>query len=206
MYMESDCRLGLFKSRLGSLLLLVICVVGLWFPKTVHAQTAVTLTVVSEPGDPWFSWFEQRGPAVLTFGHAGCLGVDTNGFCVGGSWPTIAGAHWIWKSQLVTPVQAIYGTPVVAFAKSFTVPVSATNVTGQIQVNADNVYVLYLNGVIVGSDGNVGAVETYAIKPALGTNTIVLAAYSLPSGPGATPYTNPAGVIYRAQVSFLQGY
>ena len=202
MYMER--RMGLFRSRIGSLLLLVICSTGLWFPKAAHAQTAVTLTVASEPGDPWFSWFGQRGSAVLTFGHAGCLGVDANGFCVGGSWPTIAGAHWIWKSQLVTTAQAKYGTPVVYFVTSFTVPATATNITGQIQITADNVYVLYLNGVIVGSDGNVDAVKTYSIQPVTGTNTIVVKAYSLPSGPGATPYTNPAGVIFQAQASFLQ--
>lgn len=185
-------------------LLLLFCMAfSAWQTKAAHAQVAVTYTLASEPGDLVIGPTGLRHKAVLTHGHAGCTGVDANGFCTGGIWPTLAGAHWIWSTRLVSGTEAAYGTAWLTFAKTFTIPVSATIVAGQIQITADNVYELYLNGLPVGSGGDLSKIDTYSLTPRPGSNTLLIRALGLNGNTTSTPFTNPAGLIYSAQVSFL---
>lgn len=171
-----------------------------------HGQATTTITMVSEPGDVAVDASGRKHHAVLTYGHYGCNGVDASGFCSGGSWSTIPGAHWIWTHQLVTQVQAVNGTGWTTFTRTFTIPGDAVHVTGQIQIAADDVYTIYLNGVVVGSRGETGVVSSFDLTPLhLGSNTLKIRVLSLPQGPKFTPYTNPAGLIYRTSVSFAHG-
>src|SRR5438045_791058 len=121
-------------------------------PAAVAAPT--TLTLVSEPGDAWSDAAGNSGGAVLTYGHGGCDAVDGDGFCTSGLWGKLPGAHWIWRSRLPTPDEAANGSGVVTFTKTFSVPPSAAGASGTIRVTADNSYQLYLNGVLLGQDGD----------------------------------------------------
>ncbi len=190
--------------RALALLSLVSLAFSPWRPAATHAQIELTTdTLVSEPGDLVIGPTGGRHDAVLTYGHSGCTGVDNNGFCTGGLWPTLPGAHWIWNRRLVSATEAVYGTPWLTFEKSFTIPMSATNVTGQIQLTADNVYELYLNGLPIGGDGNVSKIDTYGLAPRNGSNTLLIRVFGLPANPTFTPATNPAGLIYSAQISYV---
>ena len=188
--------------RFVSVLLLACSLIGSGYVDAVHAQSVTTLTLVSEPGDTFTNQAGHVHRAVLTFGHFGCNSVDANGFCAGGSWPTITGAHWIWSSQLVSPAEAVNGTQWLTFKRTFSVPGTATNVSAQIQIDGDNVFELYLNGVVVGASGCTANIQTYTFTPRLGKNTLLVRAFSLPQGPHSTPFTNPAGVTYKATISY----
>jgi hypothetical protein len=39
------------------------------------------------------------GLSVLSVPNIGCTGVDANGYCTGGIYPALQGAHWIWKAH-----------------------------------------------------------------------------------------------------------
>lgn len=196
----------LFRIRTMLMLLLSFGLSAVPIVQVAHAQTTTTITMVSEPGDVAIDNAGHKHRAVLTYGHYGCNGVDADGYCSGGSWSRIPGAHWIWTRQLVTQAQAINGTPWMTFTKSFTIPENAVHVTGQIQIAADDVYELYLNGVPVGSRGDTGIVSSFDLTPLhLGNNTLKIRVLGLPEGPTFTPYTNPAGLIYQASVSFSHG-
>jgi hypothetical protein len=175
--------------------------------------TPTMLTLVSEPGDRWTDGVNS-GSAVLTFGHVGCNDVDSAGFCTSGFWVTdaapIPDAHWIWKSQNVTPDEALNGTPLISFQKDFTLPSDATDISGTITVTVDDTYELYVNGVFLGAEPNdYGTAEIFTITPESGLlvpglNTIVVKAANFPSGIGSDdPNSNPAGVRYRADFTYV---
>jgi hypothetical protein len=168
----------------------------------------MTVTLVSEPGDPWTDG-TNSGSAVLTFGNNGCNAVDANGFCISGFWlsfVSIPGAHWIWKTQNVTFEEATSGIPPITFQKDFFLPADATGINGTITITVDDTYELYLNGVFVGADNDWTTVETYTFTSESGLlvpglNTISVRAV----GVGievSDSYNNPAGVIFRAIVSY----
>jgi hypothetical protein len=201
--------------RCGALLLLAALLLAL--PSTLgHAHplaaSETSLTLVSAAGDPWTDAFGHTGPAVLTFGHIGCDAVDLDGFCEWGFWNvvTIPDAHWIWTAQNITPEEARVGAPPVSFRKTFTLPSTATNRWGEIRITVDDAYQLYLNGVFVGA-GTVmppddwTSVETFALQPRPGLNTLEVRAVSIGYGPERTPYDNPSGVLYRADIRYTAG-
>lgn len=192
-------------SLLSAVTMLPVSAYGAHAQQSRAARDGVTttLTLVSEPGDTWTDEGGRHYRSVLTFGHYGCNRVDARGFCTGGSWPTIPGAHCIWSHRLVSPAEALYGTPWLTFTKSFVVPPRAMSIQAHIAVDADNVYELYLNGSPIGSNGNVGIIGTHAVSPRAGKNTVTIRAFSWSEGAKSTPYTNPAGFIYAVKVSFI---
>lgn len=168
----------------------------------------IALTVVSSAGDPWrIDATGETGSAVLTYGHLGCLAVDANGICTDGdsAWlsavSAMPGAHWIWKTQLVSDDEALNGTQTVTFATSFTVPDGALDPTATVSVLADDFYDLYVNGAFVGSGYLHYGTGAFPIVPVPGVNTVEVAAYSTALA-GGDPYTSPAGVIYRIDVRY----
>ena len=129
-------------------------------------------------------------------------------------WPSITGATWIWSSDRVDNENE-FGPYI--FTKKFTLPSSATSITGTIQITADNAYELELNSERIGSDGTVSTppidhdqdqdhvrrwsgIETYTVTPKAGDNVLVVRASNY--GGWVDPDTNPAGIIYRMDVSY----
>jgi hypothetical protein len=187
---------------------LVLTAVSLPLPASSHA--ANTLVVVSDTSGVWTNHFGTRsGTAVLTYGNRGCGGVDADGFCTGGAWPIIAGAHWVWDRRNVTPAHAIQGVRPLNFVWSFALPEDATNIQGKLAITADNAYRVSLDGARVGKDGVLDrhgddpswtSVETFEIHPVPGSNTITIRAVNYRST--GSPFDNPAGILFRADITF----
>jgi hypothetical protein len=151
-------------------------------------------SVVSRVGVAWAADDATSGTAVLTYDNVGCTAVDASGFCTGGSWPTISGAHWVWRTQNVTPDEALNGTPWVTFTDSFQVDHAGSVST--LLITAADEYTVSVNGTQIGSDLTSDiAVDRYQFTPVVGTNALTVTAKTLPGS--GTPYDNPAGVIYR---------
>jgi hypothetical protein len=158
------------------------------------------MTVVSEPGDPWHMTNGKFGLARLAYGNIGCNAIDPQGFCTAGIWPTVSGAHWIWKTRLETPHQVRHGDA-ATFFKGFWIPTDATGISGSIQITADNAYRLFLNDVFVGADQDYPTVETFSITPQPAFNAFTIMAANS-AEPALTRYTNPAGLAFRADITF----
>jgi hypothetical protein len=119
---------------------------------------------------------------------------------------------------MVTQEEAYNGTPPITFRKIFTIPETATEINGSIRITADNAYELYLNGKLIGKEGvlvpmppdyNIRqwdwlTIETYPFIPKPGENEIkiIVINYAQPYS-WANPYSNPAGLIYRADISYI---
>ena len=115
---------------------------------------------------------------------------------VEGTWPGIEGATWIWKSYTIDPATAATGEGPITFRRQFTLEKPAS---GKLMITADNEYEVKLDGVRLGSDGYYPRVNTYEIeKISSGKHTLSFAVTNAPQdSPLASPYTNPAGLLFR---------
>lgn len=133
-------------------------------------------------------------PSVLTWKH--------------GSWPLIAGAQWISSAYWVEdPVNDSWRL----FTRSFSVPSNATNLSGTLQITADNAEEVELNSSPVGLDGEVygpftdnqewNTILSHSVSPQPGNNTleVMMRNYAMPSG---TVTSNPAGLIYKMDYEY----
>lgn len=113
---------------------------------------------------------------------------------------SIPGATWIWSAAKVADPIA---TTTVMFSKAFTA--TSTMSQAMLSIAADNSYVVKVNGVTVASNLdalNFSSVATYNIASAIvaGTNilTVEVVNFALPN---ATSETNPAGLLYKLDMS-----
>jgi len=125
------------------------------------------------------------------------------------SWPTISETNWIssaYYTELTRPDSWRLFSDVIE------IPSCATNITGSLSVTSDNAEEVYLNEVLLGTDGEVQDVShddqewnTVLNYPLIGlqagTNTLKIIvrnyAYSTDS-----PTVNPTGLIYKAIVNY----
>ncbi len=187
---------------LAALLLVALAGAAIMWQVGAHASPArVNVTLVSAPGDPFTDDVGNAGTAVLTYGHAGCSGVDANGFCTGAAWlaASIPDAHWIWETRLTQPSQDNHP---VTFTKTFTIPPNATSISGGIQITADNGFDLQVNGIEIGQNHNFTVVSNFDVSSALrpGENTITA---KVTNDCCFDAFGNPAGLLYRADVSYV---
>jgi hypothetical protein len=171
--------------------------------ETRIAEITITQTVVSDTTNEWWDGAAWQ-PAVACWVYP--------------DWPSIPGATWIWRSYKITSWEE-HG-PVI-FRKGFTLPENAFDITGSIQITADNAYELYLNGRLIGRDGFVTSppihhkddplhairwkgIETYNFVPQPGENEIIIKAVNYRSDIISWRF-NPAGLIYRADISYKLG-
>jgi hypothetical protein len=187
--------------RLKHLFLLsMVMVLLMSHAPAVYAQTG-SITLVTNPATITYLTCHStscQGRARLTYGHVGCQ----DNACTTGLWPRISGARWVWKSQMVTPAEALSGSK-VWFFQNFTLPASATRLRGQFRISTDNRYELWVNGQLIGRDSNWQSVETFNIDvPTLSTGNWVMVIVTQDGVPGSTPYSNPAGLIYKATLSY----
>ncbi|HEX8032369.1 MAG TPA: hypothetical protein VF510_00895, partial [Ktedonobacterales bacterium] len=197
-----------FLIGIAALLLVGLVGAAVWWQVGAHASPAtVSVSVVSDTSVQYSMVSGKSGPAVLTFGHNGCGAVDSNGICTSGGWTQVQsafpGAHWIWPTTLWDP--NTQSMDAVTFTKQLTLPISAVNITGKIVIAADNFYLLQVNGQDVGRGEDWTHPDTYDLSPFLhaGANTITARAGNDPYDPD--PVGNPAGLIYRADVSYDRG-
>jgi hypothetical protein len=184
---------------------------GLLTPAAAGARMAQSLVVVSDTSGTWVNHFgTTSGSAKLTHGNRGCYHVNAGGYCTGGAWPKISGAHWVWTNRNVSPAHALEGVRKLDFTWTFSLPDDATNIGGTLQITADNAYRVFLNGVAFGHDGQLNrrgddgswaSIETYTIQPVPGANTVTVRAVNYRSS-SSNPFDNPAGIIFRADISY----
>jgi len=128
------------------------------------------------------------------------------------SWPTITDATWISSADYTENPRPDSWR---LFSSLIELPSSAINIIGNISVTSDNAEEVYLNEVLIGSDGEVQgtAVDNQEWNTILnhsltglhaGTNElgIIVRNYAYNTD---SPTVNPAGLIYKAEITYEIG-
>ncbi|UCG94963.1 MAG: DUF4842 domain-containing protein [archaeon] len=127
------------------------------------------------------------------------------------NWNDVDGATWIWRTYYTDVVWEYDNVPADGwyFMKTFDVP--GEPVSGQININADNAYKLYLNGDFVGEEGAMdrdgpdyyewGTEDSFALTNLdSGTNEIEVRAMNYFRTGSST--SNPAGLAFNAEICY----
>jgi hypothetical protein len=141
------------------------------------------------------------GLSVLSVPNIGCTAVDQNGFCTGGIYPSLRGAHWIWKTHETVMEQNTSDYGPVIFVRRIDVPTTADTISAQIRITADNAYELFINGTPIGTGNDWNVISTFpvtALQP--GANWLVAKVTNF-AGPAA-PFENPAALLYKLRVTY----
>ncbi|MEM0449121.1 MAG: hypothetical protein QW520_04800 [Methanomassiliicoccales archaeon] len=160
------------------------------------------MQIVSDANTEWSGDNSTWYPAVHCWAHP--------------SWPTIPGAYWIWRTELTDPGEEYNTVPEGGwwFREKFTLPSNAFDIQASLlSSNADNAYVIGINGVVLGGDGNMNkdgpdhqewsTVEQFPVPAGIivpGGNELQLRALNYFSWGDA--YSNPAGLIYKLSVCY----
>lgn len=166
-----------------------------FFPLGAANEKNETVIVVSDRLTEFSLDGRTWSPAVATWVHP--------------SWPVLKGATWIWRVAHVSKDEAMYGSPVVTFRRTFTPPAGRTHAT--LKITADNAYQVSLNGEVIGSSGELKATSTvddghwhtidaYAVPLRPGENVLIVRAVNYRS-PAASGDGNPAGVVFSLAVA-----
>jgi hypothetical protein len=117
-------------------------------------------------------------------------------------WASIPGASWIWPYYRVDSADK-FGP--YDFKKEFALPDDISDAAGSFQISSDDIYTLYINGELIADNVDaVGVVNTYQFTPLPELNVIEITAFNI-LGFGVNPESNPAGIIYRADINFTMG-
>jgi len=169
----------------------------------------VTLTIVSGDAgisvyDPWSSYLAPYAPGWTSLDAAVATWVHP-------SWPGIDGAKWISTAYYIeNPVSDSWRW----FHTEFIIPSNVEILSAAVTlVTADNAERVWLNGTIIGEDGEVegpftdnaewGTIVSYAINPLIigQTNSLdfIVRNYAMAGG---TAETNPTGLIFKAEITY----
>jgi hypothetical protein len=107
---------------------------------------------------------------------------------------TIPGAFWIWKTAQGSLAD---DAAVVIFKERFTAEKAGW---GKIQITADNKYRLRLNGKEIAREGDWPTIDVYDVYVVKGENLLKVRVKNFPTG--TVPPNNPAGLIYRLEVTY----
>ncbi|MCX8189691.1 MAG: putative metal-binding motif-containing protein [Candidatus Diapherotrites archaeon] len=177
--------------------------VGLLLAATTMAGTMTivsdTSTNVYGPIDHYAGidssdWVTSKA-AVLTWVHS--------------SWPTIPNASWISSAyNTEDPINDSWRL----FEREFELPVCAINLSGKLSITSDNAEEAYLNGALIGHDGEIDGPFTddqewntvwdyplTGLQPGKNKLQVIVRNYAMA---GSTPQTNPTGLIYKAEISY----
>jgi len=126
------------------------------------------------------------------------------------SWPSITGATWISSAvETETPRNNTWRL----FSDTLNLPECAANITGNlIKVTSDNAEEVYLNGALIGSDGEVqttpvdnqewSTVLSYPLNGlTVGSNSLKTIVRNYASATD-DPHANPTGLIYRVEATY----
>jgi len=191
-------RVARLLSLAGAMLVLVAV-------PSVASASSHTFWRVSAPNQLWVDpGAGTAGLSVLSVPNIGCNAVDANGFCTGGIYPSLPGAHWIWKTAETVEAQNTSDYGPVIFVRRIDVPRRAETVEARIKITADNGYDLFVNGTPVGSGADWHVITPFpltgmaAFHP--GANWLVIKVTNF-AGP-ALPFENPAALIYKVRVTY----
>ncbi|MGH3141310.1 MAG: hypothetical protein ACRDQE_16405 [Gaiellales bacterium] len=192
-------RVARLLSLAGAMLVLVAA-------PSVASANSHTFWRASAPNQLWVDpGAGAAGLSVLSVPNIGCTGVDMNGFCTGGIYPSLRGARWIWKTHETVLEQNTSPYGPVVFVRRVDVPRNADNpIHAQIRITADNAYDLFVNGAPVGSGNDWTVITTFQLTGAAslhpGANWLVIRVTNF-AGPPA-PFENPAALLYKLRVHY----
>jgi len=171
----------------------------------VHVVEDECISVISDAGVEWLgldeiTWYN----AVPSYVHP--------------SWPAIPEAIWIWRTENTDVVYEYDNVPQYTtdpkygwlFKKQVTLPDTAFDILGSIDINADNSYEFFLNGVFVDGEGTMHrdgpdgqewkTIKNYSLDVNPGSNELSFRALNyFRTG----TYTgNPAGLIFKAIICY----
>jgi hypothetical protein len=173
--------------------------------------TEECLDIASDANVEWLDPYDTSGPTWKS----------TIPCYVHPSWPSISGATWIWRTQYTDPAWEYSNVPQYStdpvkygwlFKRDFNLPDGAYDISGSIDITADNGYELSVSGNPIGGDGSMhingpdykewSTIETYDITSAItsGTNTISVRALNWFSGGSSS--SNPAGFTFKAHTCY----
>jgi len=171
--------------------ILRILLVLLFLPAIAQAQAQAPPLVASDTHTEFSLDGKKWSPAIVAWIYPG--------------WPTMKDALWIWSSYKVSPEEALNGSPVITFRRTFTVKARGR---ATLQITADNGYEASFNGKLLGSNGPMDpksgndqdwhTFDTYDVPLNPGPNTLTIRAVNYHS-PGATrdPEANPGGLVFK---------
>ncbi len=119
-------------------------------------------------------------------------------------WTKIAGAKWIWFEKSVSKPQELTDG---YFERKFDIPANAEAINGTFHVAADNTVKCVLNAklLVYTEKSNTAYLKEIVVpmgsvmKP--GSNRLLCTVTNL-GGKGSTPFNNPAGLLYRMDMSW----
>ena len=176
--------------KLVKFLIILITGILIWFtPKASYASSLPS--IISDSQTQYFDGASWQN-SIPTWVHPG--------------WPQIGGATWIWQSATVNPAKVEFGEGPISFRKQFNISKPSK---GVLKITADNAYKVLLDGNFIGSEGNLDpngpieyswrTIETYNLNNiSEGDHILTFLVVNYYAGfPGPTPFTNPAGLVYR---------
>jgi hypothetical protein len=192
---RSTMRVARLLSLAGAMLVLVAV-------PSVASASSHTFWRASAPRQLWVDpGAGTAGLSVLSVPNIGCNAVDPAGFCTAGIYPSLRGAHWIWKTHRTVMAQNTSPYGPVIFVRRIDVPRRAESVHGRIRITADNSFRLFVNGTATGSGNDWRFIRTFqvgSLHP--GTNWMVVKVKNF-AGPAA-PFENPAALLYKLRVRY----
>ncbi len=146
-----------------------------YYPLTIVSDTETLFYDANATEPDWV-------PSVATWVH--------------GSWPSIAGATWIWESYNALNPRA---GDTVEFKREFTVQGTPTAAT--FSITTDNEYTFDINGIPVGGDNDWTTIETGDVLAGIltGENLLNITAINW-AWPTDSPTTNPGGLLYKLEI------
>jgi len=176
-------------------LALVATIAALADTTTIYSDTSVMVYDVLDSYAPLDSsaWVNPA-PAVVTWKHS--------------SWPTLDPASWISDTYYIEG--NIAGNTWRRFGKTVELCEGAYNISGEINATADNAEEAYVNGNLVGSDGEVqgafvdnqewSTIKTYYFVASADTLNFdfIVRNYSGQN----SPTSNPTGLIFNATINY----
>ena len=152
---------------------------------TVYSDTSLTvygpLDEYKPLNDP--AWGDP-GSAVLTWVHP--------------RWPTLPPANWISNTYLIEGDLTVSTWRL--FHKTVNLCENAYDISGTITVDSDNAEEAYVNGALVGSNGDVFTVSSYDYQASGDTLVFDFIVWNYPGM--NDPYANPTGLLFSASINY----
>jgi hypothetical protein len=155
---------------------------------TARANVPSSVIAASGAGDAWTDEHGATGTSALTYGHAGCIALDVNLACTGGTWTVVPQAPWIWTAQFSSDNQYT-----VTFTRTVQITASQAASPQTLTALADDNVVASVDGTPV-SSGGYNSATTVTLHLTAGAHTLT---FTASNNAGYDPQGNPGGLAWK---------